>query len=86
MSKVNEYIKIGSMIFILMAVGIFYRKYDDKLISESKSRNDDAIRDYLLTDPDDLGAISVGKPILWIPVVYEYNSRDWQSFGSRLMI
>lgn len=83
MSKLNEYIKMGSLFFILMTIGVFYRRYDDKIIRESKERNDDAIRDYLLTDPDKLGAISVTRPILWIPIVYTYNSRKWESFGSR---
>jgi hypothetical protein len=83
MSKLNEYIHLGSMIFILLTIGVFYRRYDDKLVQESKERNDDAIREYLLTDPDTLGAISVTRPILWIPIVYKYNSRNWSSFGSR---
>ena len=83
MSKVNEYIKMGSLFFILLTIGVFYRRYDDKLIKESKERNDDAIREYLLTDPDSLGAVSVTRPILWIPIVYTYNARKWSSFGSR---
>ena len=83
MSKLNEYIQLGSMIFILLTIGVFYRRYDDKLVKESRERNDDAIREYLLTDPDTLGAVSVTRPILWMPVVYKYNSRNWSSFGSR---
>ena len=83
MSKINEYIKMGSLIFVLLTIGVFYRRYDDKLIKESKERNDDAIREYLLTDPDTLGAVAVTRPILWIPIVYSYNSRKWSSFGSR---
>jgi len=83
MSKLNEYIKMGSLFIILMTIGVFYRRYDDKLIRDSKERNDDAIRDYLLTDPDTLGALSVTRPILWIPIVYSHNSRNWSSFGSR---
>ena len=83
MSKINEYIKLGSLFVILMTIGVFYRKYDDKLTRENMERNDSAIRDYLLTDPDKLGAISVTKPILWVPIHYDYNSRNWQSFGSR---
>lgn len=83
MSKASEYIKLGSLFLILLTVGVFYRKYEDKMDKETKERNDDAIRDYLLTDPDKLGAISVGKPILWIPIQYDHNARDWQSFGSR---
>jgi hypothetical protein len=82
-TKATEYIKLGSLFIILMTIGIFYRKYDDKLMQESMDRNDGAIRDYLLTDSSKLGAISGKKPILWIPVKYEYNSRRWQSFGSR---
>ena len=35
---------------------------------------------YLLDD-DTLGKSK--KPILWIHVPYEYNSRNWLSFGSR---
>ena len=70
MSKVNEYIKMGSLFFILLTIGVFYRRYDDKLIKESKERNDDAIREYLLTDPDSLGAVSVTRPILWIYSVH----------------
>ena len=83
MSKINEYIKIASLFMILMTIGVFYRRYDDKLLRESKDRNDSAIRDYLITDPDKLGAISTSRPILWIPIHYSYNSRKWQSFGSR---
>jgi len=83
MSKLNEYIKMGSLFIILMTIGVFYRRYDDKLIIDSKERNDDAIRDYLLTDPDTLGALAVTRPILWIPIVYSHNSRNWSSFGSR---
>jgi hypothetical protein len=40
----------------------------------------ESIRKYLLLDED---LITSKKPILWIHVPYEYNSRHWQSFGSR---
>tara|TARA_Y100000816_G_scaffold292623_1_gene289220 strand:- start:8864 stop:10003 length:1140 start_codon:yes stop_codon:yes gene_type:complete len=83
MSAINGYIKVGSLVVILVTLGILYRRYDDKLEDETKSRNDKAVRDYLLTDPDTLGPLNVTKPILWIPITYEYNSRDWKSFGSR---
>lgn len=81
--KMNDYVKIGSLIVILFTVAIFYRRYDDKLTRETGDRNDEAIRDYLLTDPSKLGPVNVTRPILWIPVVYSYNSRKWDSFGSR---
>lgn len=79
----NDYIKLGSLFLILMGVGVLFRKYEDKLNLETKTRNDDAIREYLLTDPDTLDNIVNHKPILWIPIHYDYNSRNWQSFGSR---
>jgi hypothetical protein len=40
----------------------------------------ESIQKYLLDD-DTLGKSK--KPILWIHVPYEYNSRNWLSFGSR---
>jgi hypothetical protein len=81
-SKMNDYIKLGSLFIILMTVGIFYKKYEDKLKTTTVERNDAAIRDYLLTDPDTLSDILHNKPILWIPIHYEYNARNWESFGS----
>jgi hypothetical protein len=59
---------------------LFYRRYEDKILSEEKLDNIKTIRKYLLNE-DEL-AKSV-KPILWIHVPYEYNSRKWLSFGSR---
>jgi hypothetical protein len=82
-SKMNDYIKLGSLFLILMTVGIFYKRYEDKLSSDMTARNDAAIREYLITDADALTGIVQTKPILWIPIHYEYNSRNWDSFGSR---
>lgn len=82
-SKLNDYIKLGSLFIILMTMGIFYKKYEDKNNAETKERNDDAIREFLLTEPDVLADMMNSKPILWIPIHYEYNARNWDSFGSR---
>ena len=82
-SKMNDYIKLGSLFIILMTVGIFYKKYEDKLNIETVERNDAAIREYLITDADALSDIVRTKPILWVPIHYEYNARNWESFGSR---
>lgn len=82
-SKMNDYIKLGSLFLILMTVGIFYKRYEDKLSSDMTARNDAAIREYLITDADALTGIVQTKPILWIPIHYEYNTRNWDSFGSR---
>jgi hypothetical protein len=61
-------------------VGFLYRRFEDKLIREENKDNYNAIQKYLL-DGDTLGKSK--KPILWIHIPYEYNSRNWLSFGSR---
>jgi len=68
------------LFFILIVVGIFYKKFEDKRISEENDENYSTIQKYLL---DDVTLAKSKKPILWIHVPYEYNSRKWLSFGSR---
>uniref|UniRef100_A0A6C0HY56 Uncharacterized protein n=1 Tax=viral metagenome TaxID=1070528 RepID=A0A6C0HY56_9ZZZZ len=70
------------LIIALAGVGFLYNRYTDKLDRESDTENYSAIHKYLLTDPD-LVDTKNRKPILWIPVKYEYNARNWLSFGSR---
>jgi hypothetical protein len=65
---------------ILIALGYFYRRYEDKRIRDEGVDDYGAIQKYLLNDKT-LGKIN--KPILWVHVPYEYNSRKWLSFGSR---
>ena len=54
---------------------------EDKRVREENNENYDAIQKYLLRENIDLAEIH--KPILWIHIPYEYNSRNWKSFGSR---
>lgn len=68
------------LFIIVVVLGIFYRRYEDKLNRESDKENYDAIQNYLL---DDVTLGKSKKPILWIHIPYEYNSRQWLSFGSR---
>lgn len=68
------------LFFILVVVGFLYRRFEDKRISEENLDNNLAIQDYLL---DDVTLGESKKPILWIHIPYEYNSRNWLSFGSR---
>ena len=65
---------------ILIVVGFLHRRFEDKLKREEEGDTFEAIQKYLL-DGDTLGKSK--KPILWIHVPYEYNSRNWASFGSR---
>ncbi len=68
------------LFFILLVLGILYRRFEDKMAREESSDIYESIQKYLLDD-DTLGKSK--KPILWIHVPYEYNSRNWLSFGSR---
>ena len=68
------------LFLILIVLGFLYRRFEDKRIREEKDENYSAIQNYLL---DDVTLAKSKKPILWIHVPYEYNSRNWLSFGSR---
>lgn len=68
------------LIFVLLGLGILYKRFEQKLQSEENEYNYRAIRDFFL---DEKTLEKSKKPILWIHVPYEYNSRNWQSFGSR---
>jgi hypothetical protein len=57
-----------------------YKRFEDKRYREEDGESYEAIQQYLL-DGDTLGKSK--KPILWLHVPYEYNSRNWLSFGSR---
>ena len=68
------------LFFILIVLGFLYKRFEDKRLREENKDNYDAIQKYLL---DDVHLGKSKKPILWIHVPYEYNSRKWLSFGSR---
>ena len=68
------------LIFILIVLGFLYKRFEDKRIREENNYDNEAIQNYLL-DSATLGKSK--KPILWIHIPYEYNSRKWLSFGSR---
>ncbi len=68
------------LFFILIVLGVLYKRFEDKMAREESSDIYESIQKYLLDD-DTLGKSK--KPILWIHVPYEYNSRNWLSFGSR---
>lgn len=68
------------LFFILIVVGFLYKQYTNKLQLEESGDIHEAIQRYLL---DDVTLGKSKKPILWVHVPYEYNSRKWLSFGSR---
>ena len=68
------------LFLILIVLGFLYKRFEDKRIGEENTNVYEAIQQYLL---DDVTLAKSKKPILWIHVPYEYNSRKWLSFGSR---
>ena len=68
------------LFFILIVLGILYKMFEDKRMKQERGETFESIQKYLL-DSDSLGKSK--KPILWIHIPYEYNSRNWLNFGSR---
>lgn len=75
-SKTANYLIGVIVIMVISYVGSLYKQSFESL------NNDDyeLIRKYLLNDSPLYG---FNKPKLWIHTKYEYNARDWESFGSR---
>ena len=64
---------------IITTLGILYDKYKTKQSLSENQANFDLIKKYLLND----NALSGSKPIVWVHIDHEVNSRQWLSFGSR---
>jgi len=76
------------IVIIIIALGILYQKFCEKQYSiaglPEGSSNYNEIKKYLLSDSYNESALAMSKkPILWIYVPHEYNTRNWASFGSR---
>jgi hypothetical protein len=78
--KLGNLQNLFALFFILIVLGFLYRRFEDKRMREENKDNYEAIQKYLL---DDVTLGKSKKPILWIHVPYEYNSRKWLSFASR---
>ena len=76
----KPFMNVVVLLFILMVLVFLYRRFEDKCALQDNRYNAEAIQNYLL---DDVTLGKSKKPILWIHVPYEYNSRKWLSFGSR---
>ena len=77
MKNILNYIILFSL---LIGLALLYRRMEEKRTKEDNNNIYDEIQKYLL---DDASLAKSKKPILWIHVPYEYNSRKWLSFGSR---
>lgn len=78
--KLGNLTNLFILLFILVVLGFLYKRFEDKRMREENKDNYEAIQKYLL---DDITLGKSKKPILWIHVPYEYNSRKWLDFGSR---
>ena len=76
----SSFNKLFILFFVLIVVGILYKRFEDNRIKDETYENNVAIQKYLL---DGKTLTESKKPILWIYVPYEYNSRNWANFGSR---
>lgn len=65
----------------IVSLGILYQKYLDKKIQSIDMNDYSDIQQYLLKDTKYL--LESDKPILWVHIPYEHNSRQWYDFGSR---
>ena len=65
---------------MVISASILYNWYEEKQLKIKELGDYTDIQKYLLQD-EDLGKNN--KPILWIHIPYEYNSRNWKNFGSR---
>ena len=84
-SKVN-YNNLIISILILFAAGYVYDKFQLNISTSDKVYELNIIKKYLLNEHSDFTLeqlSSIKKPILWIPIDYEKNSRKWESFGTR---
>jgi hypothetical protein len=78
--SITNYIILFGVLIVLL---VLYRRFEDKRIRQENNDDYKIIQEYLLNDQDLDDNEKRKKPILWIHVPYEYNSRKWLSFGSR---
>jgi hypothetical protein len=83
MKKNNNTLLLCAFIFILLVLLYLYQRYQSKLDREHHLDDYTFIQKYLLSDNVEDKLNNCSKPILWIYINYEYNSRKWASFGSR---
>lgn len=69
-----------AIFIILFVIGILYKRWQRKDFIQQRIDDYDYIKNYLLNEST---LAKCKKPILWIPIQFEYNSRHWLSWGSR---
>lgn len=64
------------IIFLVTSVYVGYKN----LMTQSEYLEYEKLKLHLLNKSN---LATIKKPIMWIPIPFEYNSRKWESFGSR---
>lgn len=73
-------------IILLLTASFFYKKYKINVERDDKFNELNIIKKYLLDDSDSQiieKLNKIKKPIIWIHIEYDKNSRKWETFGSR---
>lgn len=71
--------KYVAIFLVLAFIGNIYDKYKKRVQQSENLEHSDIVKKYLLNDD----ALTGQKPIVWVYIDYETNSRNWESFGSR---
>lgn len=77
----QKFLNLIILISIVSVLLFLHRRMLEKQGKMSEITDYSKIRDILEEQRDDLAQSK--KPIVWIHIPYEYNTRNWQSFGSR---
>ena len=67
-------------VIVLLATSFLYDQYKIKIERDDEFKNYDLVKKYLLNGSS---LARSKKPIIWIPIHSETNSRHWLSFSSR---
>ena len=79
-----NYTKLILSVGLLLLIGYLYDKYKTNLDKDKQFEDFEIVQKYLLGESKEISELrNSSKPILWIPINYEKNSRNWESFFSR---
>lgn len=82
-----KYKNLVISIFLVLAIGYIFNKFKLNIEKDDKANELNLIKKYLLNDDNNLDINNklnlIKKPILWVHIDYEKNSRNWLSFYSR---
>lgn len=73
-------------VLMLMALGYVYNKYRKHTEFDQQKEDMNLIKRFLIDEDNEVNIKNLGsikKPIIWVHIEYNYNSRNWSSFGSR---